>query len=48
MSGQDARSAATKLHKWVKAPRSLMAVFICSVCGRDSMVKHHGRCSGGR
>jgi hypothetical protein len=48
MSDQDARSAASKLHKWVKAPRSLCAMFICAVCGRDSMVKHSGRCSGGR
>lgn len=34
-------------HKWVKAPRSLLAAFVCRVCGCDSMVKHYGRCSGG-
>jgi hypothetical protein len=46
VSDRQASTAATKPHKWVKAPRSLMAAFVCSVCGRDSMVKHHGRCSG--
>lgn len=32
-------------HKWVKAPRSLFALFMCRVCGTTSMVKHYGRCA---
>lgn len=31
-------------HRWVKAPRSLFALFMCRVCGATSMAKHYGRC----